>query len=255
MTERNDERNEDKIEGAKIEVKSPVLRWLDNFFYHYKWHTVIALVLTVAIVLCSVQMCTKTTYDSYVLYAGATNLRGPAKDGDVSDYQKVVSALKQYSDDFNGDGEHNLNFVDLYLPSEEDMRNTDNDAIFARVSQDSETFRHYMYYGSYQLCLLSEHLYLEWTKDREKTPLAEIAPYIPEGSTLKVAEGGFGVYLSSSPLYEKAGFNLLSDDTVICIRIMSMMSDTFDRDENLENFERSEQMLRRMLGDMRNKNG
>ncbi len=240
-----------KIEGAKIKVKSRALLWLENYFYHYKWHTVIALVLILAVVLCSVQMCAKTSYDTYIMYAGGTDIRMTAKDGDISDFQKLTSAFKQYSSDFDGDGEHNVSFLNLYMPSEDEIRdveeNTDSEVNLTLVSQNNETLWQHMYYGAYQICFLSEHLYTKWTEEVESTPLAEISPYLPEGSTLEVAKGGFGVYLASSPLYEKAGFNLLGSDTVICIRRMSLMSEAFGREDNLENFKRSEEVLRLML--------
>jgi len=241
----------EKIEDAKIRVKSPTLLWLENFFYHYKWHTLIALVLLLSVELCSVQLCTKTSYDTYIMYAGGTDIRMTAEDGDVSDWQKIVSAVKRYSRDFDENGEHNISFLNLYMPSEEEIReieaSEDREVNLTLVSQNNETLWQRMYYGAYQICLLSEHLYEKWTEDAENTPLAEIAPYLPEGSTLKIAEGGYGVYLSSSPLYEKAGFNIFGDDTVICIRRMSLMSEAFGKDDNLENFKRSEEVLRKML--------
>lgn len=243
--------DDEKIADAKIKVKSPVLSWLENFFYHYKWHTLIALVLVLAVVLCSVQLCTKTSYDTYIMYAGGTDIRMSAEEGDVSDWQKIVSAVKQYSSDFNNDGEHNISFLNLYMPSEEEIREIEategKEVNLTLVSQNNETLWQRMYYGAYQICFLSEHLYEKWTEDEENTPLTKIAPYLPEGSTLEVAEGGYGVYLSSSPLYEKAGFNIFAKDTVICIRRMSLMSEAFGKEDNLKNFERSEEVLRKML--------
>ncbi len=247
--DRNNE--QDKISGAKITVKSPFGQWLENFLYHYKWHTVIALVLAFAIIMCSVQMCTKTEFDAYVLYAGGTNIRETASQGDISDKQKITSALMQYCEDYNGDGERRLDFLNLFMPSDEEIEKIQQsgewEVNFALVSQNNEAFKNHMYFGRYQICFLSEHLYMKWTEDKENTPIAPIAPYLPEGSELRVAQGGYGVYLKSSPLAEKAGFNIMSEDTVICIRRMSLMSESFDKSENEEYFKRSEEILRKLL--------
>ena len=42
---------DERTPTGEIRLRSPLLKKLDNFFYHYKWHTIIALFLAVAILL------------------------------------------------------------------------------------------------------------------------------------------------------------------------------------------------------------
>ena len=45
-------------------------KWLDNYWYHYKWTTIIVVSFAVILTICIVQMATKETYDITVLYTG-----------------------------------------------------------------------------------------------------------------------------------------------------------------------------------------
>ena len=65
--------NEKKPQG-ELHLRSPFLKKLDNFFYHYKWHTVAALFLAIVIIVCSLQTCSKESYDVEIMYAGPKNL-------------------------------------------------------------------------------------------------------------------------------------------------------------------------------------
>ncbi len=47
------------------------LKWLDNFWYHNKWKTIIALFLAVVLAVCIVQLVGKEDYDACVMYVGA----------------------------------------------------------------------------------------------------------------------------------------------------------------------------------------
>ena len=96
---------EEKIESAEINTSgNKLIKKIDNFFYHYKWHTaVVAFILIIAIV-CSVQMCQREEYDVYVLYAGGYSVSKTAEGGDMSEYVSIMSEIKGVSADFDGDG-------------------------------------------------------------------------------------------------------------------------------------------------------
>ena len=51
-------------------VKSGWQAWLENFWYHYKWHTIASVFVLLVVTIITVQMCTRTTYDAYIVYAG-----------------------------------------------------------------------------------------------------------------------------------------------------------------------------------------
>ena len=78
--------------------------WLDNYIYHYKWHTIIALFLVFTITVCSVQMCDKESYDVYVVYAGDYQVSKLVTNGDVAEFVTFSKSLNRAAGDYNEDG-------------------------------------------------------------------------------------------------------------------------------------------------------
>ena len=102
-----------KAPNGNIKIESPFFKKLENFFYHYKWHTIIAAFLIFAISLCVFQTCKRTSYDAYVLYAGGKNLRSVEEGETDSTFVKLSKTLKFYVGDYDGDGEKNLSFSEI----------------------------------------------------------------------------------------------------------------------------------------------
>ena len=94
-----------KPSEVAIVPKSPKEK-CDNFWFHYKWY-VVAIVATVAVLAVLIAQCaTKTEYDLQVVYfTHSTAL--DAQTEVIADY------LKKYSEDINGDGEINVQVVNV----------------------------------------------------------------------------------------------------------------------------------------------
>lgn len=246
----NDKRAEEKISGAEIKLNSPIAKWFDNFFYHYKWHVIVAVFLIFVIVISSFQMCTKESYDAYVLYAGERVIAKTASDGDISEYQKLTSAIRQYMGDYDGNGSRNIVFENMFLPSTDQIKEIEADGEmrvdYDLVAKNGQQFREYILYGNFHVMLLSSDLFESWSAN--ECPFTPIGSYVKDGT----GEGfeyasEYGIYLGSTPLYEKAGFSMLPSDTVICMRMFSEVSASFATADNEENFHRSEELLRALL--------
>ena len=243
------ERNNNS-EQAPVKEQKSFKAWLENYFYHYKWHTIIALVIVFAIVICSVQMCNKTSYDLHIMYAGSVDISRGAKEGDISEYQKLLSGIKPYASDADGDGTVNINLQSLFMPSTEEIEEIQKtegyEANLALIAQNNELFKQNIQYGDYYVCLLSEHLFRKHTEGESIVRFAPIAPYA-EGISSVMYAGEYGIYLSSLPIYEKPGFNLLGEDTVLCIRRVDYISGSFDKEDSLAVFKSSEDLLRNLI--------
>ena len=242
---------DEKIENAEIKIKSPFMQKVENYFYHYKWHTIVALFLIFAIVICSLQMCSKVDYDVHIMYAGGKEVKKNAASGDISEFQKLNSSLLQYAADFNEDGASTLNLLTLFIPSEKDleaMLGTDGklEANTVLISENSDMLEQNMLYSEYIVCLLSEELFLDYCA-KDLPIFAEIKPYTNGNDDDYEFLNQYGIKLSSTELYSKAGMMLLPENTVICIRNFSEVSSRFNRAENQENYRRSTELLRTML--------
>ena len=239
---------------------------LENFFYHYKWHSIIAAFLVIVIVVGSVQMCDRTTYDMYVMYAGGDDIRMNAPGGEETEYEKLLSATRRFVSDFDGDGERNITMLNLFLPSDDRIKEIEAmgpeyEISHSLLSENDGIFRENLYYGEYYICILSEHLLVEWTKEGKNNPFLPISDYLPEdapvitGSLADAKEGeyvlknSYGVYLKSTPIADNPGYELLGDDTVICMRMLTEANNHMSKKKNREHFKNSEEVLRLMLAD------
>lgn len=241
-----------------VKEKSKARLWIENFFYHYKWHSIVALFLVFVILFCVLQTCQKVTYDSYILYAGGKGLRVSGDDKAQSEYGAVYDTLGRYVSDFNGDGNRNLSFIDIYLPSSqeiEEAKANGQGVNYTLLKDNDELFRQNMLVGDYYVCLISERLFLEWTKDPANNPFKSIGQYLPDGTKIasSAEEEGYlmpseyGVYLSSVPSASRPGLKDLPADTVICIRKLTGMSG--GRKSVAKKHSNAEQTLRLILAD------
>lgn len=256
---------EDITKGSAA-IKLTFKEKVENFFYHYKWHSIIAAFLVIVIVIGSVQMCTKTSYDMYVMYAGGEDIRMNAPTGEETEYEKLLRATQRFVNDFDGDGERNLSMLNLFLPSDERIKEIEAmgpeyEINHSALTDNDKVFRENLYYGEYYICILSEHLLEEWTKADKNNPFLPITPYLPEGASVitgspedakdgeYVLKNEYGVYLKSTPLADNPGFELLGDDTVICMRMLTEANNHMTKKKNQQHFKNSEEVLRLMLAD------
>ena len=242
-----DERNE-KNEG-EIRINSPLLEKLENFWYHYKWHSIVALFLVIAITVMSLQMCKKTEYDAHVLYAGTHEISHSSADGETP-YYTATGSLKRAVEDFNGDGSVNVSLLNLFVLNDAEIEaalaGTEGKEINeALILEDTETLKNTLLFGEYYVCFLSERLFLEYDAQYEGALFAEVANYIGDVECETVS--GRGVYLRSLAYYDLPEICNLPDDTVVCLRKLSEVSTLFGKAANEENFRRGEIVFRNII--------
>ena len=61
---------EEKYEGREIQVQSKFLKWWDNYWYHYKWHTILIGFFALVLIVCLVQCSSAEDPDITVCFAG-----------------------------------------------------------------------------------------------------------------------------------------------------------------------------------------
>ncbi|MBQ3489767.1 MAG: hypothetical protein IJA86_04165 [Clostridia bacterium] len=83
---------------------SKFLKWLDNYWYHYKWHTIIVTFFLVIGIISTVQIFNKESYDAYVMYVGGQDIPD-------TQYYDILQSLKAVSSDYDANKEHKINFA------------------------------------------------------------------------------------------------------------------------------------------------
>ena len=235
--------SEDKNGKYEMDTKER----LENFWYHYKWHSIVAAFLIIAITVCTVQFCQRPDYDIYVMYAGGTELKMNSENGDMPEYQKALSSLTRYADDYDGNGETRVTLLNLFVPSEaeiEEIQSTGLDVNYSLIYNDSQTLNDNLVYGKYYLCFLSEYIFLK-NSTSEAIPFEKISAYTADGVEYDYV-GEYGIRLSSLAIYSRDGIKNLPPNTVVCIRRLGPVSTRFDADLKTAH-ERAEIMLRELL--------
>ncbi len=230
------------------EIQSPVLKWLDNFWYHYKWHTLITVFFVVLISVSVGQMCKKNSYDIYVMYAGAYDIERTSETG-ISEYETMLQGLNIITNDCNGDGDVNVSFLPLFLPSNAEMEEINKqegkEVNTAVVKDNSEIFNTNIVYSNYYLVFLSPTLYETYREVSGVEIFVPLAPYTEGTDAILYADDA--ILLSSTNFGKSAGFANLPEDTLVCLRNTSEVSESLTGSASKEHFKNAETTLRALL--------
>lgn len=242
-----DER-EEKIAGTG-EMKSPLLTWIENFWYHYKWPFLAGLLALVVLVVSLVQCVGNGKDDAYVMYAGGHVLTGTAQ----RDFERSVAA---FSEDRNGDGKIVVAIEGCSVFSSEEINSypLNDRAHVMRLSQnDRKAFDQAILEGEASLCFLSPALFEDVVttgKKDGKNRLLPVSEYFPgaRGEDCVLYGGtAYGVKLSSLPLKTYPGFSTLPEDTILCVRSRVSMGSLLGGRDAEELYEANLALAKRLL--------
>lgn len=241
------------LEGGEA-VKQPFAKRIENFWYHYKWHTIVSAIIVAVIVICTVQMCSKPTYDVHILYAGDERLSSVRIDGDISEYEKTASALKAVTPDTDGSGEVLLNFLNLFVANEDELlaleeRGENIENVSGLISEDSDTLSFNMISGDYYLLFLSERLFLEYDSEYGDSIFVALSDYATASDVKFAGVGARGIYLDSFASFASLeGISQLDPaDTVVCLRKINDVTVGVNKAKHKESFSAAEAVLKNII--------
>ena len=238
----DDKTNKNSDTGA-IQYPKTLLSKLDNFWYHYKWHTIVSLFLIIAITICSLQMCTKAKYDVNILYSGSHEIKRTSTDGDINEYNKFISSLARVTDDYDGDGNVSLSLKDLFMLSDQEMeeiQKADSSIEINRslLMENKSILSETLIYSDYYVCLLSKSVYDEYKTVDDIEMFSPLSAYVHDTTSVKFYTDT-AIYLSSTGFYSLPGISNLPDDTLICLRSVSAIANHFNEKDAAEARRRS----------------
>ena len=220
-------------EKIPAKIKTSFTTWLENFWYHYKWHSLISLFLVFTIVICSLQMCQKESYDAYVLYAGGHEIERQSTNGDIPEYKYATQSLARAAQDYNGDGKIQISLKDLFMLSSEEIAEIEKaddgkEVNYALLNENKTVLKETMIYSDYYVCFLSKAVYDEYKSVDGVEMFAPLAPYVHEGTSVEYYTDS-AILLSSTAIYSLPGISKLPADTVICLKNKSAFSSHFNK--------------------------
>ena len=227
--------SEEKLETKDISVeKSGFLKWLDNYWYHYKWHTIVTLFFVVVIGICVVQSCTTKPKDVLITYAGPATLAAD----DKAAIQRILSDA--LPDELNKNKkEAEAGFIPYMIYSQEQIKeiekqnaNSDDPIYIDTVFNSNEysTLNSQYKTGNGSIYILEKWLFEEIINNesdiRRLKPLAEVF-----GEKPSVAINDFGIRLGDTEIYKNnPELAILGADSIICLHEQILGQKNYDRE-------------------------
>lgn len=240
--------------GGDVKISTPLIKKIENFWYHYKWHSIAALFLVIAILVCSLQMCARVEVDFHLLYAGGTEISRRSEGGDIPVYNQLTGAVGAYVSDVDGDGKKNVSLTTYFALSPDEIKEIEeSDGVevnYQLLASDAEAMRTRFSVGEYYLCLVSPYVYGQY-RGSEGSPLfTSLAPYVPEGVEVEYYSDS-AIKLSSTKFWQDNPIvrEALPEDTLLVLRTKGAAGGVLgNAKENERNFNRAADALRAMLG-------
>lgn len=208
--------NDEKRPESEIVLQGRLAKWFENFWYHYKWHTIGIAVAVIILLVCVLQTCSHKKEDLILTYAGPRVLS-------ISEWQQVSSVMDTvmpYDGDGNGENHTAWQSYQIYSKEQiqeiESQKDANGDSRYVDRGYNTEqyqTYSNYLKTGETSIYFLDPWLYAELREADRLVPLTEALGEMPES-----AFDEYGVRLGDTELYERYQvMQLLPADTVICL--------------------------------------
>lgn len=231
-----DNRNGEKIHTEGIRYKGKLYRWFDNYWYHYKWTTIIVAFFLAVFVICTLQMCQKEEDDMTVIYAGPAFVSANDREAVCKVFENILP------EDYNGDGMKKVGLSSYHIYSKEQIEAIEERGELVDrnyITKNNEEFYDYVMTGEAVVCLLDPSIY-ESLKSGNR--LSELSAAL--GYECALSSDGYGIRLSELDAYkEYSVMQVLPEDTVVCILTKGL----FGRTSKQAEYDRDKQMLRALI--------
>ena len=212
---------EEKRKEVAISTKSSKFAaWFDNYWYHYKWATIIGLFFSIVVIVCIAQSCTLERYDLMVSYAG-----NYLEEEDKASIEFVLSSSLPdgFAEQESPKCEFNSYLVltkDQILEMEKET-DADGNKVYvdsAFISSEQQTLINQIKTGQTSIYFIDIEVYNSLFLNDDGTsdilmPLKDIFGETPNGSC-----DNYGILLGDTAMYkEYRGIRALPEDTVICL--------------------------------------
>ncbi len=207
---------EDKITTGEVVIENKFLKWLDNYWYHYKWPTVVAAFFLFVGIVCFAQCSTREQGDATVTFAGGYTMT-------AEEHAKILDVFNAIAPEkADGEGQISILLSAYSIYTEDELKPTYtneegkldvyayNNAI--QVSKDHlNTFGTYVMTGESAIWLVSEYVYEVQNLQRVAVPLTELYETVPAS-----AYDGYAIRLADTELYQYYDvLKILPEDTLI----------------------------------------
>lgn len=183
---------------------SKALKWIDNFWYHYKWMFIIIVFFLVIGIILTFQLITKEEYDAYIMYVGDTTIPDTM-------YQDILDSLENVVKDYDENGEINVNFQRLGFITDEENE------LAGAVNASATNYLASMVVQPQYLYLLEPEVYEIYADSGIFLPISELVTDVPE----EWLYDNSAVFFSKTNYSQThAGVDGFDDDCLLVIKTM-----------------------------------
>lgn len=198
--------------------KSSFSARMKNYWYHYKWHTVIAVFLAAVLAVCTVQMCTKDKYDCHILYAG------PAVFGEQGQKSTVAALRDAMPGDYDGNGKLTPDFTAVtYVSPERAQEYVASGYNYdpAINKQSKDIFSAELMNGQCLIYFMDPALYADTLQYGASffAPLSDVFDTVPD-----CAFDEYALLYRDTSFAKRHPELVIPSDTVVCLRVKSSVS-------------------------------
>ena len=216
-------RREEKREAPDVASQSRFIRWIENFWYHYKWQTILVVSVLLVLIIGFAQCSSNETTDATVTLAASYSLTEAQMDA----VKEILETALPMDYDGSGDkaiaisthlihSEEQLRALNTYLDEngKEQLSSTDYQIDKYHNTDRYKTLQNFVMTGESGVWLVSPYVYGEllYSEDagsnwvREATPLKDTALY-RQFDALKALPEDTLVVLTVQPV-----FGTMADD-------------------------------------------
>ena len=190
-------------------------KWLDNYWYHYKWPTIVGSLFAIFVIICTVQLFSKKEADAHIMYAGPASVTFTSLDEIQGSFTQIMT------NDLNGDKKKLIEYVEITLADR------------AKISEEGEIYSEYInnnldfkgsmlerynaeiFAGDSMIYFLSPSIYADLKSNLQLLPLVskDLIGDIPDN-----AFDEYSFRLGDLDIHKLPGLSMLPEDTLVCMR-------------------------------------
>lgn len=222
-------------------------KWLDNFWYHHKWKTIIISFFLIVFVIGFVQCMQKTDADVSILYVGPEVVTG-------EDYDAMEKSLEsRLGIDYNEDGKITVQFTDrvylsdAQLKEREEAAAADGEALYydkTAMKNSLDQARQWIQSGAMLIAIMDVEVYktFERVQDSLFVKLDDYLDEVPE-----YAYDAYSLTFKDIPYVQFSGaFDSIAKDTVIVL-VKPTWTSTLGKDEMAERYRAHEELMQKIV--------
>ncbi|MBO5648310.1 MAG: hypothetical protein J6S76_00170 [Clostridia bacterium] len=221
---------------------------LENFWYHYKWPTLIIAFFAVFFLIAFAQMRSKSDYDVHILYTGSAYLDGERVSDILNSVEQAAvqaSPMTQNPVDYSGDGTLTIDFNKIVYVPEKTGENYKDSHIYFNGAENANArgqFDNLIMIGEYVILFIDRSLYDDTVGTGAFCKLSDVLDEVPENTYDEC-----GILLSDLPIGAANGFRNLPEDTVVCCRTKSYINKWNKKVQNEEQYAAQLELFRQIV--------